>query len=121
MLGGLHPAHDLRDVPLVGKEGEGKVVLLAETSRALRAVPAHAEHDGAGARELAPGVADPARLRRASRRVFGPVAVGFRCQRTMDPLNVPELSCVIPSSSRVMFIVKLPVAPAKRPVPPVMV
>ena len=37
----------------------------------------------------------------------------------MAPLNVPELTPV--TWSRVLFSVKLPVASAKRPVPPVMV
>jgi hypothetical protein len=44
---------------------------------------------------------------------------GFGRQCTMDPPSVPVLTPVV--WSRVLSSVKLPVAPAKRPVPPVMV
>ena len=60
----------LRDLVLgVGEKRERQVELLLELRRERLAVGAHAEHDCAGALELAPGVADPARLRRAARRV----------------------------------------------------
>jgi hypothetical protein len=55
----------------------------------------------------------PARPGGATHCLVGPVAVGFRCQRTMDPLNVPVLT---PVAWVTMFSsVKVPVASAKRP------
>jgi hypothetical protein len=53
----------------VCEEREGQPVLLPELDVRVLVVGGDAEHDGAGTLELAVGVPDPARLRRAAGRV----------------------------------------------------
>ena len=59
----------------VGKQRERQLVLLLELDMRAFVVGTDAEHDGARALELAPGVADPAGLGRATRRVVPRVEV----------------------------------------------
>ena len=56
---------------------------------------------------------------RQPERLFEPVGVSLRRQCTMDPLSVPVLTPV--AWFKVLCSVKVPVASAKRPVPPVIV
>ena len=74
-------------VSVVREKGEGQVVLVLELDVRAHVVGRDAEHDRALALELAVDVADPARLRRAARRVV----LGIEVEDDLLAAQVGEL------------------------------